>query len=557
MEMFSLAGDSHKLKIILLLTIGFTFASILGYFTQRIKLSPILGYLLAGFLIGPYSPGFVVDLQTSEQLAEIGVVLMMFGVGLHFKWKDLVIVKNIAVPGAIGQTLIAGFCGALLAYSFGWSIEAGLVLGMSIGVASTVVLVRVLADNNLLTKPEGHIAVGWLIVEDILTVIALLLLPILALSLNEGGVSAESIVLTLGTMLLKFFLLISVVYLFGLRVVTYILVKVARTRSHELFTLTILALTFVIAVGSTVIFGMSIALGAFIAGMVIGQTEARYQAFANSQPLKDAFVVIFFLAVGMLFNPTVVIDNFALFIGVLAIILIIKPLIAIAIVLIMKHHLKTALIVAFALAQIGEFSFILSEEAMRLNILPDEGYDIIVACAVLSIAINPMLFKARGILEHPLKKLFREPATVDILEEFSDIELQKAIVVGYGPIGQSVSQVLEQKGFVPMIIDRNVDTIRSLQKQGQRALYGDASLNQILEAADIENARVLVVTTPEIDVTLSIVKAVKHLNPEIAIFARVNYEAEMPLLVEQGVNVVCCEQEGREMLKKILLDFQG
>lgn len=382
-----------NLKIVFILTFGFGLGSILGYLAYRLKMSPILGYLIAGYVIGPYSPGFVADMEISEQLAEIGVILMMFGVGLHFKWQDLMNVKNIAIPGAIGQTLVASIVGAALIYSIGWTLQAGIIFGLAIGVASTVVLVRVLTDNGILHTPNGHIAVGWLIVEDLITVAALLLVPTLAASMVGEQFSIHDLAISFGIILLKFLALAVIMFTLGLKVVTYILSKIILTNSHELFTLTILALTFCIATGSAMLFGTSIALGAFIAGMVIGQTHVRRQVSTNAMPLKDAFVVIFFLSMGMLFNPEVIVEHPVLFLGVLAIIVILKPIAALVITLALRYPMKTALTVAIALAQIGEFSFILSEEAMKFDILPDEGYDLIVACSFVSISINPLLFK--------------------------------------------------------------------------------------------------------------------------------------------------------------------
>ncbi len=384
--------EAHNLKIVLILTVGFAFASLLGYLSHRCKLSPLLGYLLAGYLIGPYSPGFVADLKTAEQLAEIGVILMMFGVGLNFKWQDLMAVKRIAIPGAIGQTLVASLVGTLLIYSVGWTLESGIIFGLAIGVASTVVLVRILSDHKLLSTPEGHIAIGWLVVEDIITVAVLILIPTLATAYKGNEVAVGSIGLTMAFLIFKFIILIVLMFTLGQKLVSFILTKIVLAHSHELFTLTILALTFVIATGSSLIFGTSIALGAFIAGMVIGQTEVRQQALVHSLPMKDTFVVIFFITVGMLFNPYVIVEHFFLFGGVLAIILFVKPLTAFIISLALKYPVKTAVIVSIALAQIGEFSFILAEEAMRLDILPDDGYDIIVACALVSIALNPLFF---------------------------------------------------------------------------------------------------------------------------------------------------------------------
>ncbi len=384
-----------QLKIVLILTVGFALASILGYIAHRIKLSPIFGYLIAGYIIGPYSPGFVADREISEQLAEIGVILMMFGVGLHFKWRDLLHVKNIAILGAVTQTVVAAAIGAMLTYSMGWSLEAGIIFGLAIGVASTMVLVRVLSDNNLLHTPQGLISVGWLIVEDIITVAVLLLLPVLSCLLKGEGVSIYNITFSVVLIIFKFIVLISILFTVGRKCVVYILSKVIETKSQELFILTVLALTFVIAIGSALVFGTSIALGAFIAGMVIGQTQSkvRQQASSNAMPLKDAFVVIFFLSVGMLFNPQVILANFPTFLGVFAIIILAKPLTAFFITLLAKYPMRTALTVSIALAQIGEFSFILAEEAIKFRILPYEGYDILVACSLVSISINPLLFK--------------------------------------------------------------------------------------------------------------------------------------------------------------------
>jgi len=392
--MESLPFESLKLKIVLILTIGFALASLLGYLAHRIKLSPILGYLLGGYIIGPFSPGYTVDLQISEQLAEIGVILMMFGVGLHFKWQDLVKYKHIAIPGALAQTAVATVAGIILINWMGWSLESGLIYGLAIGVASTVVLARVLSDNHFLNTASGHISIGWLIVEDMITVAALLLIPPLADSIKgNNGFPLEEIIMSLGFTVIKFFLLALIMFTAGKKIVSYFLSKIAMTNSHELFTLGTLAITFLIAAGSTLLLGTSIALGSFIAGMVIGQTVMQHKVSNNARPLKDAFIVIFFLSVGMLFNPKAISEHFLLFVCTLIIILILKPLTAFCICKIYKYPIKTALVTALGLAQIGEFSFILTEEAMNLKLLPEAGYDIIVACALITIAINPLLFK--------------------------------------------------------------------------------------------------------------------------------------------------------------------
>ena len=383
---------NHNLEIVLILTIGFTLASILGYLAQRFSLPAILGYLLAGFFIGPYSPGFVANIAISEQLAEIGVILMLFGVGLHFKLEDLFDVKKIAIPGAIVQTAAATIVSMLIVHSIGWSLESGIIIGLAVGVASTVVLVRVLSDNHLLDTVQGHIAVGWLIVEDIFTIMVLILLPSLAIMFKSDSLPLASVAGEILMALGKFTLLVLLMFTWGHKLIAYTLTLVARVRSHELFTLSVLAVVFLIATGSAVVFGTSIALGAFIAGMVIGKTNVKHQAAANAVPIKDIFTIIFFLSVGMLFNPSVILNQFPLFIGIMGVILFIKPLAAFLITIGLGYSLKIALTIAIALAQIGEFSFILAEEAMQLKLLPDEGFDILVACALISISLNPILF---------------------------------------------------------------------------------------------------------------------------------------------------------------------
>lgn len=547
-------NESYNVQIVMILAVGLALASIFGYLTKRAKLSPILGYLVAGYIIGPYSPGFVADAHIAEQLAEIGVILMMFGVGLHLKWQELVSVKNIAVPGAIIQTLLTAIAGTWLTHYYGWSIETGIVIGLSIGVASTVVMIRILDDNNLINTPQGHIAIGWLIVEDILTVIALLLLPALASSLQGDSVSIPGVAGAIGIALFKCVLLVTIMLFGGFKVVSYIFLKVARTRSQELFTLSVLSVIFVIAIGSALIFGTSIALGAFIAGLVIGQTEVRHQASANSLPLKDTFAVIFFLSVGMIFNPLAIVTNFTLFIGIMIIILVIKPLIAFIVVILLRYSLQTALMVAFALAQIGEFSFILSEEALKLKILPDEGYDIIVACALISIALNPLLFSACLTLgkRWDKQKQARAHAAMDQQVSIS----KQAIIVGFGPIGHEVAKALEDQGIVPVIVDTNVDTI-AIQKGKQReAVFGDATIHHILEAANIEAANILIITTPEIATTMQIIESSRELNPSIRIVARTLYSSDQDRLAKMDVLAICDEDQSKQAFLEAIQGLQ-
>ncbi len=385
--------DNLSINIVFILTMGFAYAGILGYLAVRFGLASFIGYLLAGFLIGPFSPGFVADLKTSEQLAEIGVILMMFGVGLDFKWEDLTKVKKIATAGALGQTATAAAITACIVYLLGWPLQMGIILGLGVGVASTVVLIKVLSDRKMMNTTEAHISIGWLLVEDLIIIAVLILGPALFFSKDIGNFSLDDFMWPLFTLAVKFALLAAIMLTLGRKFVSYALSKVDQTQSHELFTVAVLSLTFVIATGSSVLFGTSIALGAFIAGMAIGQTEVRHKAVLHSMHLKDAFVVVFFLSVGMLFNPLVIVEHFSLFITVLAVIMIVKPLTAFLIALLSKKSYYTSLTVAFALAQVGELSFILTEEAMNYKVLPDEGFDALVAGALVSISLNPFLFR--------------------------------------------------------------------------------------------------------------------------------------------------------------------
>lgn len=547
-------AENINLKVVAILTLGFTLGSILGYTSQRLKLSPILGYLLAGYLIGPFSPGLVVDLGTAEELAEVGVMLMMFGVGLHFKWQDLLKVKNIAIPGALGQTFVAAAASTLIVYSIGGSWETGLIMGLAVGVASTVVLVRVLSDQKLLNTVEGHIAVGWLIVEDILTVAVLILLPTLASFFSGASISIQEVLAFIAIVVGKFILLAALMFTLGLKAVSYILFKVARLRSQELFTLAMLALIFVIATGSAFLFGTSIALGAFIAGMVIGQTDVRHQAYAYASPLKDAFVVIFFLSVGMLFNPMAIVKHFSFFISVLAVIFVIKPLAAFLIVVFLRYPISIALTIAIALAQIGEFSFILAEEALKFNIFTDEGFDVIVACALVSISLNPLLFK----WVNELKPSMEDQSLPPLEPSINQLpQATKALVIGYGAIGQAVVNYLENRGVKSVIIDHDVDTIAKLRAKQQEAIYGEASHPNMLELAHIEMFSLLIITIPDLASTLNIIKYAREIHPKIIILARARHLDGQEPLINAGTHIVCDDEELRHGFEKVLFQLEG
>ncbi len=401
----------HNLDLILTLAGGFTAALILGYLTQRAGLSPIVGYLIAGTLVGPHTPGFVANAEIAEQLAEVGVILLMFGVGLQFHVEELLAVRRVAIPGAIAQSAAATALGAVIARLFGWSWAAGIVFGMALAVASTVVLIRVLADHRDLHTPTGHVAVGWLVVEDLFTVLALVLLPVL---FADGG-SQSSIVAALGITALKVVLLVGFTAAVGTRVIPYVLDRVADTGSRELFTLAVLTIAMGIAVGSASVFGVSMALGAFLAGLVVGRSDYSLRAASDALPMRDAFAVLFFVAVGMLLSPQYVLDAPGVILATLAVVMIGKPLVAIVIVRLLGYPFKVALSIAVALAQIGEFSFILSSMGRELGILPAEATHTLVAASIVSIVLNPILYRTvahvdRWAATHPrLWKLLNPP----------------------------------------------------------------------------------------------------------------------------------------------------
>ncbi len=546
----------HEYDLILLLAIGFPVALGFGYITERLKLSPIVGYLLAGIVVGPFTPGFVADQEIITQLAEIGVILLMFGVGLHFHLSDLLAVRHVAIPGAIAQITISTIFGAILAVWFGWSLTSGIVLGVALSVASTVVLTRVLTDNSMLDTPHGHIAIGWLIVEDLFTILVLVLLPIYASTMKAGQGEGNALVV-IGMAVLRLAVLTAIIMVAGKRFIPWLLSQVARTRSRELFTLTVLALAIAIATISATIFGASFALGAFLAGMVVGQTKVGHQAAADALPMRDAFAVLFFISVGMLFDPHFLVANPLLVASVLGIVLIAKPLAALAIVLLLGYSVRAALTVSLALAQVGEFTFILSSAALSLGVFTQEGQHALIAASLISIALNPLLFRRVNWLEQKTRKnqtLWR------MLNRRSDAQARKinqeaiavsaetshenrAIVVGYGPVGQTVTRILRDFDIEPTIIELNIDTVHSLRSTaGLSALYGDAARPEILTAAGIEKARFLLLTVPDLVSRIPMIAAAKELNPNVMILVRARYLAEQNLLEELGAHVISFEE---------------
>ncbi|NUP10243.1 MAG: sodium:proton exchanger [Polyangiaceae bacterium] len=526
----------HNLDLILTLTSGLGAALAFGYLSQRLRLSPIVGYLLAGVIIGPFTPGFIAHPEIAEQLAEVGVILLMFGVGLHFHVKELTAVRRIAIPGAVVQIAIATLLGVLLTHLFGWTLVQGLVFGLAISVASTVVLLRLLGDHHALHTPAGHIAVGWLLVEDLFTVLVLVMLPILVV--QEAG--ATGAILSIGLALLKIGALIAFTLFFGQRAIPLILNQVAKLRSRELFTLTVLVIALGIAVGAAKLFGASMALGAFLAGMVVGQSEFSTRAASEALPMRDAFAVLFFVSMGMLLDPTQLTSNLGLVAGTLAIILLGKPIAALFVVWALRYPPKIAATVAVSLAQIGEFSFMLAALGRQLHVLPDSATQALVVASIVSIMLNPVFYRLVEPLARILPSRARdtgEPLHVPIVEPE-----QRTIVVGYGPIGRMVTTLLRENNLVPTVIELNHETVKKLNLEGIHAVYGDASQSEVLEHAGIRNSASLIFAasgSPD-----AVVRQAHAINPDILILTRTTYLGEIPSLRRAGAQfIVTAEAE--------------
>ncbi len=535
----------HAYDLILTLTGGLSAALVLGYLTHRLGLSPIVGYLLAGTLVGPHTPGFVADTHLAEQLAEIGVILLMFGVGLQFHVDELLAVRRVAVPGAIAQSGVATVLGAGVARAFGWDWPAAVIFGMALAVASTVVLIRVLADNNDLHTQAGHIAVGWLVVEDLFTVVALVLLPALF-----GGRSDAPLGTALALTAVKVVALVAFTALVGARVIPRLLDYVADTRSRELFTLTVLVLALGIAVGSALLFSVSMALGAFLAGMVVGRSDYSLRAASEALPMRDAFAVLFFVSVGMLLDPAALIESPGLVIGALVVVLAGKPLVALVIVWALRYPFRTALTAAIALAQIGEFSFILAAVGRDLGVLSAGATNPLAATAIASIVLNPMAYRTirpidAWVERHPALRAFLNRGSggdgdmgAPLPVEQRPDPAHRAVVVGYGPTGRSVVRLLRDNGITPTVIDLNMDTIRELREGGLDAVYGDATRPETLAAAGMAQSGTLILGSAGMASSAEVIRAARGLNPQVRVLARATYLRDIAALKQAGANTV-------------------
>ena len=538
----------HHTPLIGTIVAGLVVAFVMGAIAHRLKLSPLVGYLIAGIMVGPFTPGFVANASLANELAEIGVILLMFGVGLHFSLRDLLSVKNIAVPGAIGQIAVATLMGMGLAHVMGWPLLGGLVFGLALSVASTVVLLRALQGADLVETRRGRIAVGWLIVEDLVMVLALVLLPALAGVMNNADASGGAAALLaplLGT-LLKVAGFVALMLVVGRRVIPWALHWVVHSGSRELFRLAVLAIALGVAFGAAVAFDVSFALGAFFAGMILGETPLSRRATEETLPLRDAFAVLFFVSVGMLFNPAVLVEQPLPLLVTVAIIIVGKSIAAFAIVRAFGHPGDTALTIAASLAQIGEFSFILASLGTGLGVLPAEARDLILAGAIVSIFLNPLIFSliVRGHKQEEVEEEAQaEKAKASIGPRIGP-HIGHVILVGYGRVGKLIADRLAEKGVHFVVVEADAERAEEAEEAGLTVVRGSALEDRHLRAAGIIEARRLLIAVPEGFEGGAIHEHARHLNPDLQVIARAHSDAEVKHLEGLGVpHVVMGERE--------------
>ncbi|MCS3446935.1 MULTISPECIES: YbaL family putative K(+) efflux transporter [Bradyrhizobium] len=539
----------HDTPLIATVVAGLGLAFVFGTIAQRFRVPPLVGYLLAGVAVGPFTPGFVADQALATELAELGIILLMFGVGLHFSLNDLLSVRAIAVPGAIAQIAVATLMGLGLALLMGWTVGAGLVFGLALSVASTVVLLRALQERRLMDTERGKIAVGWLIVEDLAMVLALVLFPAVASLQGGDGAALTSDPLAArfglgltGVLLLtliKIAVFIALMLVVGRRLIPWVLHYIAHTGSRELFRLTVLAIALCIAFGATKLFGVSLALGAFFAGMMLRESPLSQRAAQETLPLRDAFAVLFFVSVGMLFDPFSLVREPWPFAATLFVIVVGKSLAALLIVVLFRHPMATALMISASLAQIGEFSFILAELGVALNLLPKAGRDLILAGAIVSIMLNPLVFAVVDWLTSRLEKPQTSSPTAAASEPFPVTELQDhTILVGYGRVGSIVGDALHQRSAPFLAVEASDDMVAKLKERGIEALMGNAARASVLRATNPAAARSLVIAIPEAFEAGQIVEQARAANADIQIIARAHSDAEVDHLKALGADIV-------------------
>jgi CPA2 family monovalent cation:H+ antiporter-2 len=539
----------HQTSLIATVVAGLVLAFLFGAVANRLRLSPLVGYLLAGVVVGPHTPGFIADQPLANQLAEIGIILLMFGVGMHFSVKDLLSVRAIAVPGAVAQITCSTLLGMGLSWAMGWPTGAGFVFGLALSVASTVVLLRALQDRHLLDTDRGRIAVGWLIVQDLAMVLALVLLPALAGLLSEtrtlspaslptAGDIAGTLALTIGKVVAFVVLMLAV----GRRVIPWILHYVAHTGSRELFRLAVLAIALGVAYGAATLFEVSFALGAFFAGMVLAESELSHQAAAESLPLRDAFAVLFFVSVGMLFDPSILIRHPVGVIAALAIVWIGNSGVGLLIMRALRQPLGIGLLIAASLTQIGEFSFILGNLGVALGLLSGEGRDLILAVAIISIFVNPAFFAAmdriRPVLERRMEPADETPVAAPVGRELPVSTLSDhAVVIGFGRVGSRIGQALQNAGLSLLVVEDNDDIVKELRATGVEVITGNAAAPEAVRATNLGQARWLFVAVPNAFEAGQIIEQARTINPSLPIIARAHSDAEVDYLQTLGANV--------------------
>ncbi|HVX98746.1 MAG TPA: YbaL family putative K(+) efflux transporter [Pseudorhodoplanes sp.] len=540
------------------IVIGLVLAFVFGATLHRLRISPIVGYLLAGVVMGPFTPGYVADQALANDLAEIGVILLMFGVGLHFSLDDLLSVKAIAIPGAVAQIVAATLMGMALAWLLGWPASGGVVFGLALSVASTVVLLRALQERRLLETERGRIAIGWLIVEDLAMVLALVLLPVLAGLSGGAAGNWQTVALPLALTFGKVVAFVAFMLIVGKRVIPWLLHYVAHTGSRELFRLSVLAVALGVAYGASELFGMSFALGAFFAGMILSESELSQRAAQESLPLRDAFAVLFFVSVGMLFDPAIVLRQPLPVLATIAIILLGKSFAAFVIVRLFGHPNSTAMTVSASLAQIGEFSFILAGLGVSLSLLPAAGRDLILAGAILSIVLNPLCFAALGRwldratpaaptgAEAARKQTAREPLPATSLRDH-------VVLVGHGRVGGYISRVLRDRAIPFLVVEDDREIVARLREQHIEVIFSNAADPEVVPAANIAGARCLLVAIPDAFEGGQVVEQARKANTSLPIIARAHSQEEIEHLKRHGASIVVMGEH--EIAKTMIADI--
>jgi len=546
--------------LIAILVIGIGLAFVFGAAAHRFRMSPIVGYLIAGVVVGPFTPGFVADQTLVAQLADVGIILLMFGVGLHFSFKDLLAVRGIVIPGALAQMAIVTALGILVARFLAWPIGSGLVYGLSLSVASTVVLTRALQERHLMETERGHIVMGWLIFQDLMTVLALVLLPPLAAVLTAPGGVADgldirSLFTALGITFGKLAAFVALMLVVGTRAIPLMLHYTAHTGSRELFRLAVLSVALGVAFVAAELFGVSFALGAFFGGMILSESPLSQRAAEESLPLRDAFAVLFFVSVGMLFNPMVLISQAGPLLTTLAVVMLGSAGTALLMVRVFRRPLSDALLIAAGLAQIGEFSFILSGLGISLGILPQQARDLILGTSILSILANPLLFEVAERLKARL-----EPQKLEIAaagkhaREIPQATAKQnhAVLIGYGRVGQLVGDALVVEGWPLLVIEDATDVVERLRAANVEVISGNAADENVLNAANLKSARLLLVAIPNGFEAGQIVEQARAANPDIDIVARAHFDAEVDYLYKCGANSVIM---GEREIARTMADY--